>query len=74
MELLQVKRCFLVLAKLQLDVSLQSKSCTQSTIHFAYSSAAHSEGETVTPPQKAWLDFRRQRRWTDGWVRETNTT
>lgn len=41
--------------------------------HYAYFSAAHSEGGAVTPLQKAWLDFRRQRRWTDGWVRETNT-
>lgn len=47
-----MKRCFLVLTKLQLDVYLssQSKSCTQSTTYFAYSSAAHSEGGTVTPP------------------------
>lgn len=66
-EFLQVKRCFLVLTKLQLDIyqSSQSKSCTQST-YYADSPAAHSEGGTVPPPRKACLDFRRQRRWTDG--------
>lgn len=73
-EFLQVKRSLLVLTKRQLDACQpsQSKSCTLST-YYAYSSAAYSEGGTVThtPPWKAWLDFLRQRRWTDGWVRET---
>lgn len=70
MELLQVKRCFLVLTKLQLGVYLssQSKSCTQSTTYFAYSSAAHSEGGTVTRPRRkpGWTSEDRGGGLTDG--------
>lgn len=72
-EFLQVKRCFLVLTKLQLDIyqSSQSKSCTQST-YYADSPAAHSEGGTVPPHGKpAWTS---EDRGGGLMVRETNTT